>query len=228
MNIGILDDDIKFIDNFTFILSKYLPLYFHNYELVIMNDQYITNLNNNNFDILFIDIDLHNYSGIELSRLCKNSLVIYVSSRNDLVFDALATQPFHFIRKTHLEVDTSLTVSLLNNYFKNRNIAITLKQKNSLINLRIKDIIYIQSDKHEIMFISANNTYSIRDSMKNTLKNINNYSIIQIQKSLAINMDHTQSIIKDEEIILDNGNIFTINRFYKKLFLNAYKEYLLK
>ncbi len=232
MNVAIIDDDIAFIEVFKKLLEKNLSNYFEIFKIEIIYDDFYNKLKQQDFDIIFIDIDLKGTIGINLVSNLKQellkSIIIFVSSRNDLVFDALSVQPFQFIRKANLEKDLLLTLLLLNNYFKEHSMLVTLESRNKLIHLKIRDIIYIESDVHEISIVTFKESHSYRSTLKNILNLINSSYLIQIQKSIVINFDHIKEVNNSYEVILDNGNIFSINRFYKKKFIEMYKEYLKK
>ena len=58
-------------------------------------------------DVLFLDIDMPYYSGMDIaSYISDNNLstiLIFVTSHDELVFKTFAYKPFGFICKTHLE-----------------------------------------------------------------------------------------------------------------------------
>ena len=59
-----------------------------------------------NIDLLFIDIDLKDLNGINIiKRLQMNNVdypIIYVSSRQELVFSSLSTQPVLFCKENKI------------------------------------------------------------------------------------------------------------------------------
>ncbi|MCD7893054.1 MAG: LytTR family DNA-binding domain-containing protein [Erysipelotrichaceae bacterium] len=226
--IALIDDDPIFIQHFTDLLNTYLPKYFDDYIINDIYNNYQQELKNT-YDILFIDIDLHHTSGIDIIHELKNnhypSLFIFVSSKNEMVFDALTVQPFQFIRKDNLQEDLLLTLALINNYYKEHDKLITLSLHGRQTALHVNEIIYLQSDIHEITIVTINDSYCYQTTLKNILSMLPNY-FIQIQKSLIINLDYIKEI-NNNDIILKNGNIFSVNRHYKKDFFYKYKEYLL-
>lgn len=56
------------------------------------------------FDFVFLDIDMPNINGFEIAeRINKDnsSLIVFVTSHDELVYSSFRFQPFRFIRKNH-------------------------------------------------------------------------------------------------------------------------------
>ena len=65
------------------------------------------------FDIVFLDIEMPGIDGISVCRkireVAPQTIVVFVSNKEELVFQTFEVQPFRFIRKSELkEVVTSL------------------------------------------------------------------------------------------------------------------------
>ena len=69
--------------------------------------------------------------------------------------------------------------------------------------------------------------FSYRCTMKQLLSTINSTSFVQIQKSITVNFDFVREIDGKNNVVLNNGNIFTISRHFKNDVLIKYEEYLL-
>lgn len=86
MKIFILDDDYKYIN----LLKEKIDNKFK--DVSYCEDC------NQKCDIYFIDIDLDGTNGIEIARNIKDkykeALIVFVSHREDLIFDALQVFPY--------------------------------------------------------------------------------------------------------------------------------------
>ena len=59
------------------------------------------------YDLFFLDIDMPGLNGIELCRRLRadgsRALVVFISGKEELVFQTFEVQPFRFVRKNHFQ-----------------------------------------------------------------------------------------------------------------------------
>lgn len=228
----IIDDDESFCNTFKMNIENYISKITVDYSIDIILYDFVNSINKTNYDIIFLDIDLESINGINLSHLilktCKSKpLIIFVSSRSDLVFDSLSAQPFHFIRKSNLKNDLPITFNLLKKYFQKNSSLLTFQYKGRKTSIKCCDILYIESDFHDIFITTQTDEYVYRSTLKAILETLNSKRFVRIQKSLIINLDFVQEIDEKNNVILTTGNVFSINRHYKKQALKEFQEYLL-
>ena len=64
---------------------------------------FFSNINNLNFDLVFLDIEIPEISGFQLAESIRaalpNSTIIFVSNMEHLVFESFKFQPFRFVKK---------------------------------------------------------------------------------------------------------------------------------
>ncbi len=60
------------------------------------------------FDVVFLDIDMPKISGFDVAEQINNineTLIIFVTSHDELVYSSIRFRPFRFIRKTFLKMN---------------------------------------------------------------------------------------------------------------------------
>ena len=66
------------------------------------------------YDLVFLDIDMPKYSGMdvaeEIRKKSADTDIIFVSNREDRVFETFSVQPFGFIRKNCFTEDLNATL----------------------------------------------------------------------------------------------------------------------
>ena len=93
MNIAIVDDDVDFSSELQQYVKKFIERLYTRYEIDIINNNFFNNTLDKTYDIVFLDIDLKEINGINIGKKLlvseANPIIIFVSSRDDLVFSIL-------------------------------------------------------------------------------------------------------------------------------------------
>ena len=103
---AICDDEVQAVK----MLREKIHTYSDDYETVEFfsgNSLRSEMLNGTAFDVVFLDVNLPDGNGIALARHIKafagNSLVVFVSSQDDAVYESFSAAPFRFLRKSRLD-----------------------------------------------------------------------------------------------------------------------------
>lgn len=92
MNVLIVEDDINFANKLRNEFQTFFQDAISSIKFDIVTDNY-DNYDYSFYDIAFLDIQLNDFSGIEVGKRLRmnypNILLVYVSIRDDLVFDSL-------------------------------------------------------------------------------------------------------------------------------------------
>lgn len=228
MHILIIDDDLLFIEK----LQNDIKKYFHhlsNLEFILKNNQFL-DIESNKIDIAFIDIDLINYNGIEIALELRkkhpNLIIIFISAREELVFQTFAVGVFQFIRKANYIEDIEIVFEQLKKYIDVHFDKKILEVHGRKIVIEINKINYILSIGHDIIIKENNQEYTIKSSLLEILKFFDSRYLVQIQRNLVINLSYIKEVRKTYVITNDNQE-YKIGRIYQKEFINIYEEYLL-
>ncbi|MEE1219219.1 MAG: response regulator [Ruminococcus sp.] len=110
MKILIIDDEKTFAENLRVFVEKVFSEMHTVLEITVTDDSKFVLYNSKQYDVILLDIEMPDCSGIKLASKLneKNSNddkphIIFVTNRDELVFDALKQQPFSFVRKSHLD-----------------------------------------------------------------------------------------------------------------------------
>lgn len=225
MKIGICDDVVSICDKIEDILDAYDGK--NNFGIEIFQFTSINSvkefLKKDSLDLLFLDIEFPNNSGIDLAKFIREDKInyqteiIFISGSDNYYRDLLNFQPIFFISKpfTESNIIEGLEIflarlNLLNMKFTYTNNAVT---KLVLYN----NIFYFSSEGKKINIHLENKSdsyYGKFFQLENELKNSN---FFRIHKSFIVNFDKISSIMKNS-VVLINGVELPIGRKYKKEF----------
>lgn len=231
MEIAIIDDDLEFSKVLQRDVERFISVLFTKFNVDIINDNFFSNSVNKKYDIYFLDIDLDKVSGINIGRKLlvseTNPIIIFVSSREDLVFSSFSVRPFYFVRKSNIEEDMKIMFLLLKKYLKENMNLFTFEFYDRKTNLFLKDIFMLESKGHDIILYTKYGEYEYRSTMKNILDVLGTEIIVQFQKSYAVNLDYVKEINRGV-LILKNGQEYNIGRKFKENVMQKYKEHFLR
>lgn len=233
MHIMIFEDDKKFAK----ILSNEVRVYFQK----LMDSLYIDVISMDfslditiNADIAFIDIDLDGKNGIVLAKYIKNispkTLIIFVSSKEELVFNALSVSMFQFIRKSKFKEDCIRVFRQLYQHIQEREKKILLQVNGRKTMININEIQFLLSFGRDLLIKTMTNEYVLSSSIKSILDMIEEksyYDLVQISRNQVVNLNYIASI-KSSNVIIVDGNSYAIGRKYKTNLINKYEDYLLR
>ena len=213
MNIAIIDDDVHFSEIFYQTVDKFMKTLFSKYKIDIINSNFLSESLKETYDIVFLDIDLKDINGIDIGK--------------KLMISSFSVRPFYFVRKSCIQQDLKIMYILLKKYLKENMSLLTFEFYGRKTNLFLKDIFFIESRDHDIILHTKNGEYRYRSTMKNILDALGTKTLVQFQKSYAVNLDYIMEINKGV-IVLKNGEEYNIGRKFKDSVLQKYKEHFLR
>ncbi len=228
MNVAINDDRKEDIDT---LKEKLLTCAIGcEMEIFTYSDIEIDFLLEKRADLYFIDIDMPSINGIEiaerLEEIQENTLVIFYSYREDLVFESHKVNSLYFVRKAHLENDLIIAMNKVSKIIAKKSRKIKVEGKEvALIN-----IMYIKNDKNYVNYYLDNGTIlETRDSIKSLYKQLEQYHFLLIYHGILVNAYYIHKIDKEWcRCVLKNKCELEISyRKFKKV-KDKYMNYLLE
>lgn len=179
-------------------------------------------LQNEEFDVVFLDIDMPYISGMDIAAFLnekkKNTLLVFVTSQDMLVYQTFAYRPFGFIRKTRIDAELKELVERLQKEFVDRKQDLILKKRQERIRVYIHDIMYVESEGNYLNFVTFHDTIKIRDTMTNIEKELGCNGFVRCHKGYLVNGEYIERIRNAEIELQCNGvrKNLPVGRSYEK------------
>ena len=181
-------------------------------------------LNNHKVDLLFLDIEMPLINGINfLSALTHKPNTIFTTAYKEYAFEGFELgvvdyllKPFSYERfvkaidKINQTTDVSVPVADM----------LVIKEKDSLLNIKQQDIIYIEGCKDYIKIITSDRQFIIYHTLKGILQRLNTDVFLQTHRSYIVNKAHIARITQGELIML-NETVIPIGQSYKQAFFKG-------
>lgn len=230
--IAICEDDALFAVH----LSEEISKYFSNLKLSVQVETFLCAkdllVQNAHFDLYFLDILLPDGNGLdiaaEIQKQFKACSIIFVSSNENAVFDAIRYSPIRFIRKTRLneELPEACKAYLdmqVSNLTKNEN-TLLINQNSTIILLPVDSIYYLETKGHYVDFFCSGNTYHVRGNLKTYSNLCDSMEFGRSTHSFLIHFPYVASF-SSTEVTLKSGERLPLSRSKKNEFQEKFMYY---
>lgn len=187
----------------------------------------------NHYDIILLDILMNGIDGIEtatrIRAMGEENLIIFISSYDKRVKELFDFRTIAFLDKpvdiSKLEIALSKANLILKNdsekYF-------TFNSRGSIQHIPIKDIVYFESKRNEILIYTIKNQERFYSTLLSVWENIKDLDqFIMPHRSFIFNL-HYVAIKSDKVIIKRTEEMFNIGEKYRQDTRNRHIKFLEK
>lgn len=236
INIAICDDEQVFIDKISNHLTAVANKYNKKCNILQCRrgDSLIELSQKEKIDVVFLDISMPGINGFEtadiLLKMRKNLIIVFVSSKERMVFSSYEYKPFWFVPKSQISmleiVIHKLFDKLENEDCKKTYITINI-ETNRVIEINLDEVAYFRTDDHYVQLVKKDKTLS--NSYRNKLDNIENqlynYWFVRVHNRYLINCRMIGTIEKTECALI-NGERIPISRANMSKTKESFQNYL--
>jgi len=235
----IVDDEPLARDELAYLLKRSKQI-----EIVGETDcveSALEKINNLDLDVIFLDIQLADESGIEIAahinKLDHPPFIVFATAFDEYALQAFELNAVDYILKPFEEKRVLLTIEKLYKLIENQKqvipffnpkhnfgnersekLAITIDEKIVIVN--INDILYIGTNEGKTVIAIENIKYSVSDSLVTFERKLQHSSIIRVHRAYLVNVD---AIVEIEpwfnstyNIIMKDGEKVPVSRTYTK------------
>ncbi len=181
-------------------------------------------------DVILLDIEMDDLSGIETAVKINDKkgksdkpYIIFVTNRDDLVFEALKVQPYSFVRKSHLE-DLRVCLKKIEERINEPDVYV-IKTGRDTVHLFVSDIIYLEKKNNYVVFYTHTGVYKERTNIESKYADLKQYGFLRTQIGYLVNVKYIEDIT-DMSVLLSNGKFVPLSRKYKKSVKQDFYEWM--
>lgn len=153
---------------------------------------------NDTVDLLFLDIDLPDCSGIEMRKMYQHvPACIFISSHPEYAVETFELDTLDFISKPLKKERFDYSVNKLADFFSMKEKSeyfdiltgsqfLNIKEGHETVQIKISDIIYLEALKDYTRLITAQKKYCVLSSIGQILKDRHFSTFVRIHKSYAV------------------------------------------
>lgn len=236
--IAACDDDSAFVKKFCNLLRSMLERRGFEAEVqeYFKGDLLLSHHKMKHFNVVFLDIDMPQTGGFEIAKAIAEETpeccIIFVTNHNELVYDSFMFRPLNFITKdTADSMRTRLekVIDQLIEHTKQNKIIVLESPDNGRLSVAIRDILYIESSNHHVLYTikGESKPIKIRDKINELEQKFSEYHFVRIHKKYLVNLRHVFNINRTREVVrLKNGLELPMSRNYKEYVSEQLTKYL--
>lgn len=213
MNIVICEDqevvlqDIE--DRVKNCLNEYLVGEEHHVYTFTTPQELIESLNQQIYDIAYLDIELNEINGIDLGVILKevnpHCLITFITNYDQYIHDAFILDVVQYLQKPLNDDIFKKVFQKSIKLYKSRNFKLLFHTNKGNTILRTKEILYIETYYRQIKIVTLNETYYTnikqKESLYKTLKTLN---FLKVQRSFIVNMNYISRFTKKSVVLTNN------------------------
>lgn len=151
--------------------------------------------------------------------------VIFVAQEPEAVFAALPYPFFHVVRGYALEQDLNAALKKMERVRPPVQRCCSFLCKNGLVRVKQKDILYLESDRHEIRIHCAAEILITAETLLQCEKKLEGAGFVRTHKSFLVNFYHVARLER-ELLVLDNGEKIYISRYRYPEVKRQFEDYI--
>ncbi len=187
----------------------------------------LTFLENNRVDVLFLDIDMPEMTGIELKkRIAYDPLCVFITGYPQHAVESFEVEALDFLVKPIKADRFKQTVSRIHEYTEIRQKValfessvggdvIYIKEGHEQTKVKLHTILYLQAMKDYTLLFTAEKRHCVLTSLGNLLKEDAFQSFVRVHRSFAVQGTYIQRI-GTNEVVLNNEQTIPLGRGYKE------------
>lgn len=230
MKLAIVDDEKIAVD----LLKKYIKRFEEenkfdiNVSVFYNPNDFLINYSND-YELVLMDIEMPGLNGIEtakeLRRIDSNVVLMFITNMMQYAINGYEVEAIDFVLKPLSYEDFVLKMQKALRYVsRNKDKKITINTQDSIVNLYISDIYYIEVNKHYLLYHTTNGVYTTRGVMKNIAETLEEYNFVRSNHCYLINLKYIQSI--NGNIVRVSGKDLSISRNKKNELMMKFTKYI--
>ena len=171
-------------------------------------------------DLLFLDIELFQMTGIEVGGYIRNRLdnmslqIVYISGKASYAQQLFKTQPLDFLVKPILQEQIGEVMDMALKIIKKRNDRFEFQQGKERYYVPMGDIVYMVSERRKIKVVTTKAAFEYYGKLKEAAKCLSE-DFIRIHQSYIVNKDYVFRYTYETVELMD-GTVLTISPANRK------------
>ena len=184
-------------------------------------------MNNQTIDLIFLDIEMPGYSGIDfLNLLPALPSIVFTTSKSQYAYEAFQFEAVDYLKKPfnfprfQKAIDKVKGINRKENIIEKQDLQtdIYIKDNGRLTKVNLLEVLYFESDMDYVHINTKEQIYTINCALKTLEKKLPSHSFTKVHRSFIVNLKAIVDI-EDNSLVI-NRKVIPISRRNKNELLN--------
>lgn len=174
-----------------------------------------------NFDLIFLDIEMYLLNGIELGKMIREELdnqtmqIVYISGKDSYYRDLFEIRPMHFLHKPIESSEIIKDIRLAMKLTDKLGGIFIYKKGHEMHRKEVRSILYFESNNREITMVTSEGKEVFYGKLDEVHEQVAKYHFMYVHKSYIINYFFI-SKFRYDEVTMSNMEVIPISQARRK------------
>lgn len=182
--------------------------------------------------VFFLDIDMPEMDGITFAQHLRekdnDACIIYISNKEERVFDTFKVRPMDFIRKSCFHEEIASAVKDINQWIENiKKAHLVVETQGRLTSVLVYNILYVECISKTQNIVLGNTTITVKYTLSYLEDKLRGYGFLKPHKGFLVNYKFIERIEKNC-VYMTNGERIPLSKYrhaeIKQSFLRLISE----
>ena len=170
-----------------------------------------------NFDVIFLDIEMDKISGIEVGRYIRNDpkretiQIVYISGKEGHAMELFDLRPLNFLIKPLCYEKIKEVLKTVQKLAQKGEYAFSYYIDREIHYIEVKDILYFESNNRRIIIHTVQGTDSYYGKLKDAAEELRTKDFLSIHKSFLVNYAHIIRFTY-ENVVMSDGKKLPVSK----------------
>lgn len=232
IRIAIVEDEHSYIETLKGYLGRFEAEQKVSFQISVFYDGLdIVSDYRADYDIILLDIQMKHLNGMKaaekIRELDEDVAFIFITSTVQFAVQGYLVDALGYVVKPvpYLAFSQLMKKAIRHAVQKQEKFYLTIEVEGGHLRLDTAQILYVESQRHNIMIHAEKGHFLTSGPMKKTEKLLAGKGFSKCHNAYLINLQHVAGVLSSS-VLLSDGIDLPVSRTYKKAFMNALTDYM--